>query len=202
VNEERASGIILRTRPLTETSLIVQWITADAGRISTVAKGARRPKSAFVGKLDLYYEADFLFQRARKSSLHTLREVNLQATRPNLRTDFVALEQAARAGRRIERTTEEDAPLPEIFELFKGFLDELARPPLEGSLLLTFEIKLLNALGFAPALEGSSLPIGSRKALEQLRGLDWSAVRRVKLSASQTLEIESFLDRCFREAMA
>jgi DNA repair protein RecO (recombination protein O) len=202
VNEERASGIILRTRPLTETSLIVQWITADAGRISTVAKGARRPKSAFVGKLDLYYEADFLFQRARKSSLHTLREVNLQATRPNLRTDFVALEQAARAGRRIERTTEEDAPLPEIFELFKGFLDELAKRPLEGSLLLTFEIKLLNALGFAPALEGSSLPIGSRKALEQLRGLDWSAVRRVKLSASQTLEIESFLDRCFREAMA
>jgi DNA repair protein RecO (recombination protein O) len=201
VSEERASGIILRTRPLTETSLIVQWLTVEAGRISTVAKGARRPKSAFVGKLDLYYEADFLFQRARKSSLHTLREVDLQATRPNLRTDFVALEQAARAGRRIERTTEEDTPVPEVFELFKGFLDELAKPPLEGSLLLAFEIKLLEELGFAPAL-GSALPIGSRKALEQLKAMDWPAVRRIKLSPSQIFETESFLDRCFREAMA
>jgi DNA repair protein RecO (recombination protein O) len=201
MTDERASGIILRTRPLTETSLIVQWLTAEAGRISTVAKGARRQKSPFAGKLDLYYEADFLFQRARKSSLHTLREVNLITTRPNLRTDFAALEQAARAGRRIERTTEEDAPVPEIFELFKGFLDELAKPPMEGSILLAFEIKLLKTLGFAPALEGASLPIGSRRALEQLQALDWPAVRRVKLSASQIFEIESFLDRCFRDAM-
>ena len=40
--DERTSGIILRTRPLTETSLIVQWITPDLGRVATVAKGARR----------------------------------------------------------------------------------------------------------------------------------------------------------------
>jgi DNA repair protein RecO (recombination protein O) len=199
--DERASGIILRTRPLTETSLIVQWLTAEAGRIATVAKGARRPKSPFVGKLDLYYEAEFLFQRARKSSLHTLREVNLRATRSNLRRDFVALEQAARAGRRIERTTEEDTPAPEVYELFKAFIDELAKPPLESSLLFAFEVKLLGVLGFAPALEGSALPIGARRALEQLVSLDFAAVRRVKLSASQIFEIETFLDRCFREAM-
>jgi DNA repair protein RecO (recombination protein O) len=199
--EERATGIILRTRPLTETSLIVQWLTREAGRISTVAKGARRPKSAFLGKLDLYYEADFLFQRARKSSLHTLREANLRTTHSNLRTDFAALEQAARAGRRIERTTEEDAPLPEVFNLFKDFLDELAKPPLESALLPAFEVKLLETLGFAPLLEGSSLPIGSRRALAQLQSIDWPAIRRVKLSASQVFEIEAFLDNCFREAM-
>jgi DNA repair protein RecO (recombination protein O) len=199
--DERATGIILRTRPLTETSLIVQWLTREAGRISTVAKGARRPKSAFLGKLDLYYEGDFLFQRARKSSLHTLREVNLRATRSQLRTDFAALEHAARAGRRIERTTEEDAPVPEVFELFKAFLDELATLPLEGALLPAFEIKLLEILGFAPVLEGSSLPMGARRALAQLQSLDWPAIRRVKLSASQVTEMEAFLDRCFRDAM-
>ena len=41
---QSATGIILRTRPLTETSVIVNWLTPDCGRISTVAKGARRPK--------------------------------------------------------------------------------------------------------------------------------------------------------------
>jgi DNA repair protein RecO (recombination protein O) len=202
MNEDRATGIILRTRPLTETSLIVQWLTHEAGRISTVAKGARRQKSPFIGKLDLYYEADFTFQRARKSSLHTLREVNLRATRSELRKDYVALEQTARAGRRIERATEEETAIPEVFELFKSFLDEIAKPPLEASLVLAFEMKLLHLLGFAPVLEGSSLPIGSRRALEQLQSLDWPALRRIKLSASQIFDMETFLDRSFREAMA
>ena len=36
------------------------WVAGN-GRISTVAKGARRPKSPFAGKLDLFYEADFSY---------------------------------------------------------------------------------------------------------------------------------------------
>jgi recombinational DNA repair protein (RecF pathway) len=40
---ESATGLVLRIRPLTETSLIVHWLTPDLGRLATVAKGARRP---------------------------------------------------------------------------------------------------------------------------------------------------------------
>ncbi len=43
--DERATGLIVRTRPLTETSLIVHWLTSDLGRNATVAKGVRRQKS-------------------------------------------------------------------------------------------------------------------------------------------------------------
>ena len=196
--EERAHGIILRTRPLTETSLIVQWLTADAGRISTVAKGARRNKSPFIGKLDLYYEADFSFQRARRSSLHALREVSLTATRPFLRTELAALEMAARAGRWIEKTTEEETPLPEIFELFRRFLDELAKG-VNQNLLVVFEVRLLEGLGLAPELR--SLKPGSAKALQQLARMEWEAAPRLKLSAGQFDEISSFLERRFQDGM-
>ena len=48
--DEKANGIILRVRPLTDSSLIVHWLTQEHGRLSTVAKGARRPKSALRGK--------------------------------------------------------------------------------------------------------------------------------------------------------
>src|SRR5436190_23742686 len=58
---ERTQGLILRTRPLSGVSLIVQWLTPDAGRIATVAKGARRSNSPFRGKLDLFYLAYFSF---------------------------------------------------------------------------------------------------------------------------------------------
>ena len=94
---ESASGIILRTRPLTETSLIVHWLTPELGRIATVAKGARRPKSPFAGKLDLFYAADFSFSRSRRSDLHTLREVKLRETHGAIREDILKLQQAGYA---------------------------------------------------------------------------------------------------------
>ncbi|SVC52518.1 uncharacterized protein METZ01_LOCUS305372, partial [marine metagenome] len=43
--------MVLRVFPLTETSLVVHWLSPEAGRIGTVAKGARRAKSPFRGKL-------------------------------------------------------------------------------------------------------------------------------------------------------
>jgi DNA repair protein RecO (recombination protein O) len=85
---ETATGLILRTRPLTETSLIVHWLTPELGRIATVAKGARRTKSPFAGKLDLFYAADFSFSRSRRSDLHTLREVKLNETHGAIRADI------------------------------------------------------------------------------------------------------------------
>ena len=84
---ERAQGLILRTRPLTDTSLIIHWLTPDFGRIATVAKGARRPQSPFRGKLDLFYLAEFSFSRSRRSELHALREVVLRETRSALREE-------------------------------------------------------------------------------------------------------------------
>src|SRR5438876_6348436 len=69
--DEQARGIVLRLYPLTETSLIIQWLTPNFGRLATVAKGARRSKSPFRGKLDLFYLAEFTFNRSRRSELHT-----------------------------------------------------------------------------------------------------------------------------------
>src|SRR6266404_7478588 len=99
---ETAAGVVLRTRPLTETSLIVQWLTPTLGRIATVAKGARRPKSSFRGKLDLFYLADFSFSRSRRSELHTLSEVSLRETHEALRRDYDYLSQASYCAALIE----------------------------------------------------------------------------------------------------
>ena len=88
---ESTQGIILRTRPLTETSLIIHWLTPDLGRIATVAKGARRAKSPFAGKLDLFYLVDFSFSRSRRSDLHTLREVSLRETHGEIRAGHLQI---------------------------------------------------------------------------------------------------------------
>lgn len=192
--EERSRGTILRTRPLTETSLIVLWLTPEHGRISTVAKGARRPKSPYLGKLDLYYEAEFTFQRSRRSQLHTLREVSLLQSRPQFRSGFALLEAAATASRWIEKNTEEETPLPEIFALHTTFLNEL-KEPLNPAIPLAFEIKLLSILGLEPDVESSPLTPGSRSIAAQLLRLDFPALNRLKLSFAQATELAGFLQR-------
>src|ERR1700710_2715456 len=119
---ESATGLILRTRPLTETSLIVHWLTPDLGRIATVAKGARRAKSPFAGKLDLFYKADLSFSRSRKSDLHNLREVSVREMHGAIRQDLLKLRQAAYATATIEQATETETPLPVVYELLQEFL--------------------------------------------------------------------------------
>src|SRR5271165_1677923 len=92
---ESTSGLILRTRPLTDSSLIVCWLTPGLGRLATVAKGARRPKSPFAGRLDLFYLARFSFQRSRRSELHQLREVSLTETHAAIRRELDCVQQAS-----------------------------------------------------------------------------------------------------------
>ena len=53
---ERAEAIVLRVQPVTESSLLVLWFTREFGKLKTLAKGARRPKSPMRGRLDLFYQ--------------------------------------------------------------------------------------------------------------------------------------------------
>ena len=191
--DEKTTGIILRTRPLTETSLIVHWLTPDFGRIATVAKGAQRPKSPFRGKLDLFYLAEFSFVRSRRSELHTLRELSVREMHALLRRDLGRLEQAAYATELIELTTETETPLPELFALFTGFLDYLPAHPPQPQAVFAFEMKLLRELGQAPDISSSHLSAGAKQILEKLTELNWPALCRLKPSVPQLRELQQFL---------
>jgi DNA repair protein RecO (recombination protein O) len=190
---ESTTGIVLRTRPLTETSLIVHWLTPHFGRVATVAKGARRTKSPFAGKLDLFYIADFSFSRSRSSDLHNLREVGLRATHGAIREDMMKLQQAAYAAAFIEQATETESPLPEIFELTRSFLDLLCRQAPQPQNIFALELKLLRELGLEPDFAETRLTPGAKKIVQTLLAGDWSSGSRLKLSAAQGAELRQFL---------
>jgi DNA repair protein RecO (recombination protein O) len=190
---ESATGLILRTRPLTDTSLIVSWLTPELGRVATVAKGARRPKSPFAGKLDLFYRADFTFQRSRRSELHQLREVSLLDTHAAIRRDLACLHQAAYAAALIEQATETDTPVAEIHELMAGLLNHLAEAPPQPQTIPAFELKLLDALGLQPDSAREKLPPDLAQILKLLGARDWSTVARLKLTKTQFARLSGFL---------
>ena len=165
------------------------------GRIGTVAKGARRPKSAFQGKLDLFHVAEFSFRRSRRSELHTLREGALKETFPKLRTDVELLDCLARATRLITRATEEQTPLPGEYAL----LLELVRRLNDGGAGVfwrtVFEVKLLSIQGLAPDWEQSGLDLGSRAVAAKMTGSDWESLAKLKPSTMQMDRLAKFVER-------
>jgi DNA repair protein RecO (recombination protein O) len=190
---ETAVGLVLRTRPLTETSLILHWLTPNLGRLGTVAKGARRPKSPFRGKLDLFYLADFSFSRSRRSELHTLREVTLRETHSRLREDLGRLQQACYCAALVEQATETDTPLPGVFELVMGLLGTLLAQPPQPTTIFAFELKLLAELGLQPDAAQSKWTAGTEQLVEALTAGDWEVVAALSPTAAQAAELSRFL---------
>ncbi len=190
---QSTSGVILRTRPLTETSLVVRWLTAECGRLSTVAKGARRPGSPFAGKLDLFYEADLSFVRSRRSDLHTLREAQLGIIHSKLREDLARLTLAAHAVQLIELSTEEDTPVPELYQLLTSLLSHLDRHPARPRLVFAFELKLLRELGLFPGLDRTSLSPAAAALAVDLAHQDWGSIEHLNPTAAPVKQLNAFL---------
>ena len=144
---ETTRAILLRKTKLTETSLIITWFTEEHGKIKTVAKGARRPKSTFSGKLDLFFEAEIQFGRSRKSELHILREVVLANPREGLRKNYQRVQLASYFVELIELVTESDHSAPELYDLLRRALDYLDTNPPAKRPMLHFESELTRLLG-------------------------------------------------------
>jgi DNA repair protein RecO (recombination protein O) len=123
---QSTAAILLRKRKFSDTSLIVSWCTESLGCIQTIAKGARRTKTPFAGKLDLFFETEISIVPSRKSTLHTLTEVVLKNTFGGIRHSYLRMQTAAYFVELIEICTERDHHEPELFSLLRRaftFLD-------------------------------------------------------------------------------
>ncbi len=176
---DTTAAILLRKTKLSDTSLIITWFTEGHGKLKTVAKGARRPKSPFAGKLDLFFDAEISFARSRRSELHTLREAVLKNPREGLRRTFQQVQLAAYFVELIELVTESDHAAPELYDLLKRGLDYLeANAPTQRA-LLHFESELTRLLGIRDKRETSAaraighmagrLPAGRAELLAKLK---------------------------------
>ncbi len=117
--------------------------------MKTVAKGALRPKSAFAGKLDLFFSGEICVVRARKGELHILREVSISDWRQGLRRQYLTTLMAGYFCQLVEAGVEPghcDAPL---FDLLKRALDYLEKEDPTMKAMLHFEKQLAEILGIS-----------------------------------------------------
>lgn len=150
----KTEGIVLRSLRYGEADRILHVYTPMRGRIGAIAKGVRRTKSRFGGRLEPFFHLDLLLHEGR-SDLLTVTGATTIAPFARLRGDGPALDAAARACDAVARLFDTPEPNPAVFHLLANELALLDGDPARHAVhanQLAFRLKLLLAAGLAPQL--------------------------------------------------
>ena len=150
---EKTDAIVIRQADFSESSRVVTFFSRDWGRISTVAKGAKRLKGPFDAALDLLAVCRIVFLRKSSSSLDILTEAQLVSRfRPNERS-LASLYGWYYVAELLAGLTEEYDPHPLLYEEAVKTLDILAHQGDPLLSVLRFELVILREIGQLPAFD-------------------------------------------------
>jgi DNA repair protein RecO (recombination protein O) len=168
----RTEAVVLRSIRYGEADRILHLYTPHHGRLSAIAKGARRARSRFGARLEPFFHVRAMLHEGR-SDLLTVTGVDTIATHARLREQAATLDAAARACDAVSRLFETTDPHPEVFRLLVNELALLASDPTQArpGNGLAFRLKLLLAAGIVPQL-GACAVCGET---EHLRGFSGAA---------------------------
>ena len=148
---EKSEAVVLRTVEWSETSLIVTLFTREFGKVSAIAKGARRLKSPFESALDLLSLSSVVFLKKSGESLDLLIEAKLTRRFRSARVGLLPLYCGYYAAELINALTENHQPIPGLMESLCQTLEELDRNACPSQTILEFELQTLERLGHLPS---------------------------------------------------
>jgi DNA repair protein RecO (recombination protein O) len=166
----KTEAVVLRSLRYGEADRILHLYTPHRGRVSAIAKGVRRAKTRFGGRLEPFFRVQLVLYEGR-SDLLTVTHAETVAGHARLRTDAGALDAAARACDAVGRLFDTGDPNPAVFHLLANelaLLDDDAAHAGEGN-RLAFRLKLLLAAGLAPHLAGCAT-CGEREHVSAFSG--------------------------------
>jgi DNA repair protein RecO (recombination protein O) len=162
--------VVLRSMRYGEADRILHVYTPNRGRVSAIAKGVRRARSRFGGRLEPFFRLQLDLHEG-KGELLTVTGAQTVDGHARLRGDARALDAAARACDAVGRLFETGEPHPGVFNLLcrkLSLLDEQPASATRGG-ALAFRLKLLLAAGLAPQL-GACACCGEREHLVGFSG--------------------------------
>lgn len=149
----RTHAIPLACHPYSNTSRIVHWLTRYQGKVSTLLKGALRPKSPFLGEYDLFSTSELLYYEKRAYTLHPGKECAMLHRRDVFRTDWRAMQTASYVSALFNKAMPDEAPQSELFDLYEELLDLAELYGRHPQFLVWAELRFCKHQGHAPCLE-------------------------------------------------
>jgi DNA repair protein RecO (recombination protein O) len=149
----KVQGVVLRSLRYGEADRILHLYTPQRGKVGAIAKGVRRARSRFGGRLEPFFRLNLVLHEGR-SDLLTVTAAETVAGYPRLREDGGALDTAARACDAVSRLFDTSEPHPGVYNLLCNELALLDSEPARAGHAnqLAFRLKLLLAAGLAPQL--------------------------------------------------
>ncbi len=149
-------GLILRETVYRETSKILTVLTADAGKLTVSAKGARRRGSKLASGTQFLTFSDMTLSGSRDR--WTMTEASPVEMFEGLREDLERLALASYFAQLMETAADEDTPNPAILTLGLQALYRLSEGKGFSRLIkAAFELRLMTLAGFAPVLDACSV---------------------------------------------
>jgi DNA repair protein RecO (recombination protein O) len=144
-------GIVLRSYPFGEADKVIVLLSPNHGKLRTVAKGIRKTKSRFGGRLEPFSHVDLVLYEGR--NLDTITQVELIEAFPALRSD---LDRVMAGGAMVEvadAVAQENEGSVRLFLLLQRGLRALDAAPPHPDLIASFLLKAAEVIGVAPALD-------------------------------------------------
>jgi DNA repair protein RecO (recombination protein O) len=175
VSTEKSLAIVLRLVEFSETSVVATLFTEDFGKVSALAKGARRPKGPFESALDLLALCRVVFIRKSSDALDLLTEAKLERRFRAATRSLSHLYAGYYVAELLQEMTDDGDPHPRLFQAADQTLSELDQACDVGTTILRFEMVTLRELGHLPSFDccvgcGDPLPLEGRIAFGQLAG--------------------------------
>lgn len=137
-------AFILHTRSYSESSLLVDLFVESAGKITVLAKGARRKRSSLKGVLQPF--TPLIVQYSGQGEIKTLRQV--EAMSLALPLISISLYSAFYLNELLHRVLIAETDMPTLFEHYLHSLQQLAKQVPAENVLRSFELVLLENLGY------------------------------------------------------
>ena len=147
---EKSTAIVLRLVEFSETSLIVTLLTRDFGKITALAKGARRRKNSFESALDLLSICRIVFLLKSSGAMDLLTEAKLDRRFRSAAKDLDRLYAGYYVAELLRCLTDDHDPHPNAYELAVATLTGIDESYRIVPALFEFEISLLTILGHQP----------------------------------------------------
>lgn len=149
---------LLHSRPFRDTSLLLDFLTQDYGRLSMVAKGIRRPGSRLRGIVQMFTPLKISFAGQRE--LKTLTQAELLTHTPMLQG--LQLFTCLYMNELLTRLVHSQESDPGLFAVYSETLTAIRQGEALEPLLRRFEVMLLDSVGYGLSFDidaGSGLPV-------------------------------------------
>lgn len=161
-------AIMLRKMDFGDYDLIVTLFTLKEGKITVIAKSAKKSTKRFGGILELFSALDVVYSAGRKKGLPVLQEASLKHPFPSIRSSILKTAYASYWTELINEWMEDNQIEALLYQLFFHVLKELDAGQIpEGALSILFQMRFMKMFGLRPNLQTCGT---CRMDLERIKG--------------------------------